>query len=396
MPNYKRTRRACFFTYIAMAAAYILPALLFVTFRESYGVSDTLLGTLVVANFCTQLAVDLVFSVFAKHFSIKVTVRLLPIIATVGMAVFAAVPLFFPQYAYAGLLVGTFIFSVAAGLSEVLISPLVAALPSDNPGRDMSLLHSIYAWGVLFVVAVSSVYFLIFGAKNWPYLALGFAALPMILLVLFCISPLPDMKLGHGGESKKSGRFGIGIWLCVLCIFLGAAAEAAMTNWISAYLESSLQIPKLWGDILGLALFAVLLGAGRVLYAKFGKNISSALLFGMLGASVCYLVAGLFPVPAVSMVACVLTGFCTSMLWPGTLILMEEKFPCPGVAAYALMAAGGDLGCSLAPQILGVISDASDMKIAMTVSALFPILGIAVVLIIRKYFKNAVKKEAKK
>ena len=43
------------------------------------------------------------------------------------------------------------------------------------------------------------------------------------------------------------------------------------------------------------------------------------------------------------------------MLWPGTLILMEEKIPAVGIAGYALMAAGGDFGASIAPQTLGIV-----------------------------------------
>ena len=77
-----------------------------------------------------------------------------------------------------------------------------------------------------------------------------------------------------------------------------------------------------------------------------------------------------------------------------------------GVAAYALMAAGGDFGASVAPQLLGVIVDSvsvSDlavrlgnslslapeqvgMKVGMLMAAIFPLLGIVVLLIIKKYF----------
>ena len=112
------------------------------------------------------------------------------------------------------------------------------------------------------------------------------------------------------------------------------------------------------------------------------------LLCGMIGATVCYLVAGLSPFPVVSMVACVLTGFCTSMLWPGTLIMMEEKFPNPGMAAYALMAAGGDLGGSVAPQLLGVVSDAAGMETAMTMGTVFPAIGVFVIIFIKRYFNK--------
>ena len=148
-PNYHRTRRACYFAYVAAASVFCLPPMLFVTFQETYGIPYTLLGTLVAVNFCTQLGIDLIFSFFSKHFNIKLTVRLMPLLTSLGMLIYALIPTLWPQHAYAGLLVGTVIFSVAAGLGEVLLSPTVAALPSDNPERDMSLLHSLYGWGVV-------------------------------------------------------------------------------------------------------------------------------------------------------------------------------------------------------------------------------------------------------
>lgn len=139
MKNFKRTKHTCYFTYLAMSSVFSLPPLLFITFRETYGISYTLLGTLVLVNFCTQLTVDLIFSFFAKHFNIKKTIRTMPLLTTTGLLIYAVAPMLFPQYAYAGLVLGTVIFSVAAGLCEVLLSPLVAALPSETPERDMSM-----------------------------------------------------------------------------------------------------------------------------------------------------------------------------------------------------------------------------------------------------------------
>ena len=91
-------------------------------------------------------------------------------------------------------------------------------------------------------------------------------------------------------------------------------------------------------------------------------------------------------------IACILTGAFTAMLWPGTLILMEEKISGVGVTAYAIMAAGGDLGASVAPQLLGVIADHVSLKTGMLVCSVFPIFGIAVMVMIR-HFLN-VKKDA--
>ncbi len=406
-PNFKRTKFTCFFTYLALSTVFSLPPILFVTFREMYGISYTLLGTLVLVNFCTQLTIDLIFTFFTKYFNVKVVVRVMPLLTSLGLLTYALVPTFFPQHAYAGLLLGTVIFSVAAGLNEVLLSPTVAALPSENPARDMSLLHSLYGWGVIGVVVLGTLFLEIFGTENWMILTCILAALPLVAFVLFCISPMPEMDLSQPKEKgEKAKRRGKALALCALCIFLGSAAENSMTNWVSSFLENALQMPKVVGDIFGLALFASLLVLARTLYAKYGKNISRVLLYSMLGAIVCYLVAGLSPSPILALVACVITGFCTSMLWPGTLILMEENVPHPGVTAYALMAAGGDFGGSVGPQLQGYVNDAAaaapwaaelgarlnltteqiGMKTGMLVSALFPVLGALLLVYIRKFF----------
>ena len=405
-PNYKLTKLTCFFTYPALAPVFILPPILFYTFRQMYGISYTLLGTLVLVNFCTQLSVDLVFSFFSKYFDTKKSVRVMPLLTGTGLIIYALIPTFFPQYAYAGLLIGTFIFSISAGLCEVLLSPTVAAMPSDNPEREMSALHSLYGYGAAAVALLSTGFLALFGTENWMYLALLWALLPLIAFVLFNLSPLPKITMTQPTSESSAKRKRTGLILCMMCIFLGSAAENTMTNWISVFMENALQLPKMVGDTLGLASFTLLLALTRTLYARYGKNIFRMLLISMTGAVICYLAAGFSSNVILSIIACMLTGVCTSMLWPGTLILMEEKFPNPGVAAYALMAAGGDFGASVAPQGLGIVVDtvaASSwsaslserlslsaeqlgMKIGMLAGTVFPLAGIAVLLYIKGYF----------
>lgn len=413
--NYKRTKFACYAAYFTMSSIFCVPPLLFVTLRETYGISYTLLGTLVLTNFCTQLGIDLFFIAMAKYFNPKKIVKIMPLITSLGLLVYAIVPSLFPNFAFVGLLIGTVIFSVSAGLSEVFLSPTIAAIPSDNPQRDMSLLHSLYAFGVFTMVLLSTLFLKLFGTENWAYLVAILALFPIIPSILFMTAPMPDMGASEasGGVAEKTKKRGIGLALCVVCIFLGSCAENAMSNWISGYMENALGIDKALGDILGVAMFAILLGIARISYAKFGKNIGKVLLVGMIGAVVCYLTVGLTSNVILAFVACILTGFCTSMLWPGTLILMEENVPGAGVAAFALMAAGGDLGASVSPQLTGIIVDrvsvsswATEMgtalqisaeqvglKVGMLVNALFPLIGVFVVLFIMHYFK---KQKAKK
>lgn len=408
--SFRTTKFACYASYFTMSSVFCVPPLLFVTFRERYGISYTLLGTLILVNFFTQLGIDLIFTAFSKHFNMKKIASTMPLLTALGLMIYALIPSLFPHAAYVGLLIGTLIFSVAAGLAEVLLSPTIAAIPSDNPQRDMSLLHSLYAFGTFTMIGISTLFLKLFGGENWMYLVMLLACLPIIPAVLFMISPMPPQSDGADAAASTHDpkRRVLGLALCVACIFFGSCSENTMSNWISTYAETALGIGKAVGDILGAAMFAILLGVARITYAKFGKNICRTLLIGMIGASVCYLVIGFSSNVVVAFIACILTGFCTSMLWPGTLIMMEEKIPNAGVAAFALMAAGGDLGAAVAPQLMGIVVDgvsasgfASQMagtlgvsaeqvglRVGMLVTAIFPIIGTVIVLAIMRYFKK--------
>jgi fucose permease len=306
--------------------------------------------------------------------------------------------------AYAGLVIGTVIFSAANGFAEVLISPVIAAMPAKDPDREMSKLHSVYAWGVVGVVLFATLFLVVCGRENWQLLTILFTLIPLLSFVLYLGSEIPPMET----PEKVSGVMGYlknrTLWLCVLAIFLGGAAECTMAQWCSGYLERAVGIPKVWGDLFGVALFSVMLGLGRTLYAKYGKNAPRVLFLCAVGATLCYLTAALVGYPLVGLAACALTGLCVSMLWPGCLIVAADRFPTGGVFLYAMMAAGGDLGASVGPQLVGIITDAAlvnptalsmaerlaltpdqlGMKLGMLVGMLFPLIAVFLFLRLRK------------
>lgn len=409
--KFKRVKFACYMTNISMSVVGNLSPILFITFQKTYAIDYALLGLLVLINFCTQLSVDLIFSFFSHKFNIPKTVKFTPVLSVIGLVLFALAPILFPNAVYLGLVVGTVIFSASSGLSEVLISPTIAAIPSDNPDREMSKLHSIYAWGVVGVVIFASLFLFIFGSDKWQILTCIFAIVPLIAAILFAGAKIPTMET----PEKISGVFELckrkELWLCVFAIFLGGASECTMAQWSSGYLEKALGLPKLLGDIFGVALFGLTLGLGRTMYAKKGKNIGRVLCLGAVGATVCYLLCAVINISIIGLIACAATGFFVSMLWPGNLIVASDKLPQGGVFLYAMMAAGGDLGASVGPQLVGVITDTVQaapfadrlanffavspeqlgLKIGMLIATLFPLIAIFVYLRIWK----SIKKEKK-
>lgn len=152
-----------------------------------------------------------------------------------------------------------------------------------------------------------------------------------------------------------------------------------------------------------------MLGLGRSLYAKIGKNIGKVLTLGAIGATICYFTAAVSSIAWIGLIACALTGFCVSMLWPENLVVASGRFPEGGVFIYAMMAAGGDLGASVAPQLVGIITDTVmanpkaaalaetlmlspeqlGMKMGMLCGMLFPLVGIVVYLYLGKSAKDS-------
>ncbi len=406
--NSKLLKAGCYFTSFSMSVVANLSPILFITFRKLYDISYSQLGLLVLINFVSQLSIDLIFSFFSHRFNISKTVKLTPVVTLIGLALYSISPYIFKDNVYAMLVLATVIFSAGSGLAEVLISPVVAALPSDDPDREMSKLHSVYAWGTVVVIIVSTLFLSVFGGERWQLLAMLFLIIPLTASLFLAKSVIPKIDTPEKSSGALSLLTNKGLLLSVLAIFLGGASECTMAQWCSGYLEKALSIPKLWGDIAGVAVFSLTLGLGRTLYSKFGKNVGKVIFFGGIGATICYLVASISSIPFLGLLACGLTGFFTSMLWPGNLAIASERFPLGGVFVFAIMAAGGDLGASVGPQLVGIVTDitlASEkaaelaislgitaeqlgMKLGMLTGMLFPLASIPVYYRIWKYRKK--------
>ena len=396
-----------------MAVIINLPPLLFVGFHELYGVSYTLLGLLVVINFLTQLTVDLIFSFFSHKFNIPMAVKFTPVLGAIGLLLFAAAPLLFPSAVYVGLVLGTVVFSAACGFAEVLISPVIAAIPAENPEREMSKLHAVYAWGAVVVIILGTLALRVLSESSWQLVVLLSALIPAVAALLFAGTRFPHMETPERVSGALRFLKQKWLWLSVVGIFLGGATECTMAQWCSGYLDAAMKIPKVWGDLFGAAFFSLMLGLGRTFYAKRGQNAERVLLLGALGAALCYPTAALTGVPAVGLIACALTGLCASMLWPGSLVVAADRFPHGGVFLYAMMAAGGDLGSAIGPQLVGAVTDgvaASQMgmrlaekfglqaeqigmKCGILVGTLFPLAAIVVYAVLLKNRKKHVQDE---
>ena len=115
----------------------------------------------------------------------------------------------------------------------------------------------------------------------------------------------------------------------------------------------------------------------------------------MTGASiVCvlsYLLIALSPIPALSLAGCALCGFAVSVSWPMTLGLAAQAIPQGGMALFALLAFGGDIGCTTGPGLAGLVAVrcGDDLQMGILGAIVFPVLMLAALLGVGRKMKKA-------
>ncbi len=357
-PSYKITINACYIGHFVQATVVNLTPILFIPLREQFGFSFGKLGLLVLINFITQVLSDILFSHAVDKYGYRLFLVGAHIMTIVGFAFFALSPLFMTD-PYIGFVIGTIIFSASGGLLEILLSPVVNNIPTKHKSSSMSLLHSFYAWGQLAVVVLTTLFLFAFGRQSWPVIVLLWTIPPLINAILFYIAPFaPSVSKEHREGVRKhfKNKFFI---VAVIAIAFGGASEIIMNQWASAFMEKVMLIPKVLGDISGMAMFAVMLGLGRVLHGKYGAKLDlyKLMILGCVVAFTCYLIVAFSGIGILSLAACAICGIAVSLFWPGTLVLTSERFPLAGTWLFAFLAAGGDIGASIGPWIVGIVSD---------------------------------------
>ena len=374
--NYNHTLKACYLGYITQAIANNFVPLLFLTFQADYALSLEQLSLLVTVNFGTQLLVDFLSARFVDSIGYKPCIVAAHILAAAGLVGLAVLPALLPN-AYTGILLAVVLYAVGGGLIEVLVSPIVEACPTERKAAAMSLLHSFYCWGHLFVVVVSTLYFACVGTGAWRVLACCWALVPLLNAVYFSQVPVRALvEKSHGMTMRQLAGSGV-FWLMMLIMVCAGASEQAMSQWASAFAEAGLHVSKTVGDLLGPSMFAITMGTARALYAKLADRLElvKAMTICCALCVISYLLAGLTSSPALGLAGCALCGFSVGIMWPGAFSAGVKALPLGGTALFALMALAGDLGCSSGPALVGVISGAAgdDLKVGLLCALAFPI-----------------------
>ena len=391
--NYNHTIYACYIGYITQAIVNNFLPLLFLTFRKQFGLSLDRITLLTTINFGVQLCVDLLSAKFVDRIGYRKCMMAAHVLAALGLVGVAVFPFAFPD-PYAGLLLAVVLYAVGGGILEVLVSPIVEACPTDNKEAVMSLLHSFYCWGAVGAIALSTLFFVLFGTQNWRILTCLWASVPLYNVNNFRTCPIePIVKDGASMSISRLFQTKI-FWLFVLLMVCSGASEASMAQWASAFAESSLGISKTAGDLLGPCGFAVFMGISRVLYSRLGEKVdlNRFMIFSGILCLCSYLLAAFASLPAMGLTGCMLCGFSVGIMWPGSISISSSKLPKGGTALFAFLALAGDLGAAAGPALVGNISQllGGNIQVGIAAGLIFPALLVLTVLMLKRNSTNKI------
>ena len=391
--NYNRTLYACFIGYVVQAIVNNFVPLLFLTFQKTYGIPLTKITMLVTINFGLQLTVDMISPRFIDKIGYRASMIIAHVSAAIGLAALTVLPECFSD-PFHGILLAVMFYAIGGGLLEVLVSPIVEACPTENKEKAMSLLHSFYCWGHVGVVLLSTIFFRFFGIENWKVMAIIWAFVPALNIILLSKAPITHiLDEGEQGLTLKELFCMKLFWVLMLLMLCAGACEQSVSQWASTLAEKGLGVSKTIGDLAGPMLFAILMGLSRLFYGKYGEKIDleKFMIFSGILCAISYLLIALVPFPIVGFLGCGLCGISVGILWPGTFSIGAAEVRNGGTLMFALFALAGDLGCGGGPTLVGMVSGMMDdnLKAGILAALIFPAL-----LLMGIFWNRRVRKES--
>ena len=361
--NYTHTQYASYIGSINQSIVNIFPPLIFIVFQKDFNISFTQIGLLSSFNFAIQMLIDFLSIKFIDKIGYRIPIVLAHVFSAFGLIMLGILPFFINPYI--AILICFFINAISGGLIEVLVSPIVEALPEKQKTKAMNILHSFYCWGSMAVVIFSTIYFNVFGIDNWKYLSIIWAIVPLVNIFLFANVPI-NVLITHEENKNADNTVSIRkllsvkiVLVFVLLMICAGASEQTIAQWVSLFAELGLNVNKSFGDIFGASMFAFCMGIVRLIYGLKSEKIDiiKALTISSIFCFVGYIIVVFSPYALISLIGCALVGLSVAIMWPSVFSLASKTYSKGGTAMFALLALAGDVGCSIGPGIVGFVSN---------------------------------------
>ncbi|WP_053213479.1 sugar MFS transporter [Pseudomonas sp. Q12-87] len=361
---------ACYAAMMCLAMALNFLPVYLTTFSDAFGASSGLtteqLGRIPAVMFLSFIVAILITGPLADRGNARLIILFGLTTTSSGLGLVA----FAPSYTF--LLFAVAVMGFGAGVLDMILSPIVAALQPERRSAAMNWLHSYFCIGAVSAVLIASL--ALQWDISWRMVALGLLIAPIATFLLFMRTTLPPLIQDHVQRESMPTLIRQPYFIaCMIAIFLGGATETGLSQWLPAFAEQGLGYSKETGGF-ALAGFSIGMALGRIAAALLQERIAAvSLMLGCCAVTVVlFFVISFAPSPALALTAAIAAGFSGSCLWPTMLAITADAYPQGGATMFSVLTASGNAGCSLIPWLVGIISAHSDLHIGLLAVTVCP------------------------
>lgn len=372
--TYKHTRIGCYINFFSDAVDNVFLGLLFTTFVTEFDIGIIKLAAISSIVFGVQAVLIPVASLLTGRIGFRrmaVAMQVLNFIGVAGLGVF---PYIMPS-PFIGLVMASIIFALGNGICEAINNPIFESLPLENKDAEMNRLHSVFSFGQVIVILVSTLYFVTIGKEHWRYLAILFGLVALFNMFIFLKAPFGEVV-----EEKERTPLGKIISqklfiILVIILICNGPVEMCMANWTSLFAEQGLHVSKTVGDLLGPCLFAVGMGISRLLYGIKGAriNLEKAMVYCGFVCFAGYAVVVFSPIPLISLIGCGIVGISTGIICPGCVCILAKSFPKGGIPMFGIMILFQYLGNTVTNSMIGRVTTYVEHTVPAICLKMFPV-----------------------
>lgn len=351
MNNNKALFFASFMTLIAAGVGFAIRGAILDDWSSQYGFTKGELGTITGGGLTGFGVVILLASLITDKLGYKPIMILAFVLHVLSAAMTLSAG---AVYAASGkdatfsvLFYGMFLFSVANGLCEAVINPLVATLYPKQKTHYLNILHAGWPGGLIIGALLAKA---IVGKVAWEIPMAVFLVPTLIYGAIVLVNKFPRSEASEAGVGFGSMLVQFASPVLLLLLFLHACVgyvELGTDSWISNITESFLEGQGLYLFIYASTIMFVL----RFFAGPIVEHINP---LGLLFASALLGTTGLYMIgsssaaaPIMVWVAVTVYSLGKTFLWPTMLGVVGERFPKGGALTMGAMGGIGMLSAGL-------------------------------------------------
>ena len=258
-------------------------------------------------------------------------------------------------------------FGLGAGAIDGGMNGLVLDLYPESRGRALNLLHLFFSLGALASPLV--VGRLVEAGAAWQTVILGTALVAVPIAILLAVADLPSGRHARS-DGTASVRVGLSLPIIALAVAIACyvASEVGVSNWLVRFLETA----SLGLATSALALFWGCLALGRIVTAVLGDRFDHARFAATasLVAAIALVAAVLVPSLPASIALFGVVGFAFGPVYPLIMAVAGDLYPARSAAVSGFLSGSAVIGAILYPPLMGFISVAAGLSVAMIGAAI--------------------------